>query len=104
MPQKSAPVENPYNEIRGIPVPGLGEVRSGDSVADLVVDALALGGRRLQEGDILVVKHKIVAKAEGRTVALDTIKPTTAAKRFAQDNGVDPRVVEVALREAKRVV
>jgi coenzyme F420-0:L-glutamate ligase/coenzyme F420-1:gamma-L-glutamate ligase len=104
MQQKSASVENPYSEIRVIPVPGLPEVRSGHSVADLVVDALALGGRRLQEGDILVVKHKIVAKAEGRTVTLDTIKPSTAAKRFAQDNGVDPRVVELALREAKRVV
>ena len=38
---------------------------AGDSVADLIVDALALGGLRLHDGDILVVKHKIVSKAEG---------------------------------------
>ena len=64
------------------------------------------GARRfaLHDGDILVVKHKIVSKAEGRTVALDAVKPSAAARKFAADNGVDARVVELALREAKRVV
>ena len=104
MPRKPVSVENPYREIRVIPVIGIGEVVSGDSVADLIVDALALGGRRLQEGDILVIKHKIVAKAEGRSVALDTIQPSDSARRFAQHNGADAQVVELALREAKRVV
>ena len=63
-----------------------------------------LGGLRLHVGDILVVKHKIVSKAEGRMVELATVKPSPAAKRFAAKNGVDARVIELALREAKRVV
>jgi len=92
------------NELRALPVLGMREVFAGDSVADLIVDTLALGGLRLHEGDILVVKHKIVSKAEGRMVALETIKPSAAARRFAAKNGVDARVVELALREAKRVV
>ncbi|HZD30142.1 MAG TPA: coenzyme F420-0:L-glutamate ligase, partial [Candidatus Angelobacter sp.] len=71
---------------------------------ELVVDALALGGLRLHVGDILVVKHKIVSKAEGRLVDLATVKPSAAARRFAAKNGSDARVVELALREAKRVV
>lgn len=104
MPRKVASAENPYSEIRVIPVVGIGEVASGDSLADLIVDALALGGRRLQEGDILVMKHKIVAKAEGRTVGLETIKPSSVARRFGQENALDPRVVELAMREAKRIV
>jgi len=91
-------------ELRALPVLSIRDVFSGDSIADLIVDALALGGLRLHEGDILVVKHKIVSKAEGRTVALDSVKPSAAARRFAKTNGVDPRVVELALREAKRVV
>ncbi len=91
-------------ELRALPVLGIRDVFAGDSVADLVVDALALGGLRLHEGDILVVKHKIVSKAEGRTVALDSVKPSAAARGFAKTNGVDARVVELALREAKRVV
>lgn len=91
-------------EIRGIPVLSIREVFPGDSVADLVVDALVLGGFRLHDGDILVVKHKVVSKAERRHVELESVKPSPAARRFAAKNGVDPRVVELALSEAKRVV
>src|SRR5271169_1977865 len=91
-------------ELRALPVLGLRDVFPGDSVAGLIVDALALGGLRFHEGDILVVKHKIVSKAEGRTVALDLVKPSAAARSFARNNGVDARVVELALHEAKRVV
>jgi coenzyme F420-0:L-glutamate ligase/coenzyme F420-1:gamma-L-glutamate ligase len=91
-------------EVRAIPVRGIRDVFEGDSVADLVVDTLALGGLRLHEGDILVVKHKIVSKAEGRKVALDSVKPSAAARQFASANGQDARVVELGLREAKRVV
>jgi coenzyme F420-0:L-glutamate ligase / coenzyme F420-1:gamma-L-glutamate ligase len=94
----------PSTGLQAIPVWGIGEVASGDSIADLVIDALALGGMRFHEGDVLVVKHKIVSKAEGRTVDLSSVKPSVAAKRFAAKNGTDPRLIELALREAKRVV
>ena len=91
-------------ELRAIPVRGIRDVFAGDSVADLGVDALALGGLRLHEGDILVIKHKIVSKAEDRRVALDSVTPSAPARRFAAANDADARVVELALREAKRVV
>ncbi len=91
-------------ELRALPVRGIRDVFAGDSVADLIVDALALGGLRLHEGDILVVKHKIVSKAEGRLVALDSVKPSAAARRLAASSGNDARVIALALREAKRVV
>jgi len=93
-----------YSELHAIPIWGIGEVLPGDSIADLIVDALALGGFRLHVGDILVIKHKIVSKAEGRMVELATVKPSAAAKRFAAKNGSDARVIELAFREAKRVV
>ncbi len=57
-------------DLHAFPVLGILEVFAGDSVAELIVDALALGGRRFYGGDIVVVKHKVVAKAEGRMVAL----------------------------------
>jgi coenzyme F420-0:L-glutamate ligase/coenzyme F420-1:gamma-L-glutamate ligase len=97
-----APVNS--GELRAIPVLGIRDVFAGDSVAGLVVDALALGGLRFHDGDILVVKHKIVSKAEDRMVALDSVKPSAAARSFARSNGADARVVELALREAKRIV
>jgi coenzyme F420-0:L-glutamate ligase / coenzyme F420-1:gamma-L-glutamate ligase len=91
-------------EIRAIPVLGIRDVFPGDDIADLVIDALALGGLRLHDGDIVVIKHKIVSKAEDRRVALNSVKPSAEAKRFAASNGQDARVIELALREAKRVV
>jgi coenzyme F420-0:L-glutamate ligase/coenzyme F420-1:gamma-L-glutamate ligase len=91
-------------ELHAFPVLGVRDVLGGDSVTKLIVDALALGGRSFYDGDILVVKHKIVSKAEGRLVALDSVKPSASARKFAHNNGGDARVVELALREAKRVV
>ncbi len=91
-------------ELRALPVLGIRDVFPGDSVANLVVDALALGGLRFHDGDILVVKHKIVSKAEGRTVALGSVKPSRAARNLAASNGTDARIMELALREAKRIV
>ena len=104
MPSRIAPQFSSTVELHAIPVRGIGDVQPADSIADLIVDALALGGLRLHAGDILVVKHKIVSKAEGRMVGLASVKPSGAAKRFAAKSGTDARVVELALREAKRVV
>ncbi len=94
----------PTGELRAIPVQSIREVFAGDSVADLVVEALALGGLRFHDGDILIVKHKIVSKSENRKVTLDAVKPSAAARKFATANRLDARVVELAMREAKRIV
>ncbi len=104
MPSPTPPDFAGYTEIQAIPVWGMPDVIPGDSIADLIVDALALGGLRLHVGDILVIKHKIVSKAEGRLVELAEVSPSAAARRFAAKNGGDARVIELALREAKRVV
>jgi coenzyme F420-0:L-glutamate ligase/coenzyme F420-1:gamma-L-glutamate ligase len=103
---KRAALPSSFNtgEFRAIPIRGIRDVFEGDSIADLVVDALALGGLRLHEGDILIVKHKIVSKAENRKVALDSVKPSAAARQFATKNKLDARMVELAMREAKRIV
>jgi len=104
MPPSNSPDFAGAAELRAIPVWGIGEVAAGDSIGDLIVDALALSGLRLHVGDILVVKHKIVSKAEGHTVELASVKPSVAARKFAMKNKVDARVIEIALREARRVV
>lgn len=51
------------------PLVGIGAVRPGDDVAALLVDAL--DPLRPSEGDVLVVTHKIVSKAEGKVVAVN---------------------------------
>jgi len=80
-----------------IPVAGLPEVREGDDVADLIASAVAL-----EDGDVVVVAHKVVSKAEGRVVRLDDIEPSPQARDLAA--GEDPRRLEVILRESVRLV
>ena len=91
-------------QLQAFAIVNLPEIHPGDSVADLLISAVAANGRQLLDGDILVIKHKIVSKAEGRMVALDSVKPSSAARRFAARNAGDARVVELALQEARRIV
>ena len=48
--------------------------------------------------------QKVVSKAEGAIVDLDTIEPRPEAVAFAERWDRDPRQIEVVLREARRVV
>jgi coenzyme F420-0:L-glutamate ligase/coenzyme F420-1:gamma-L-glutamate ligase len=91
-------------ELRAIAVRGIGEVRRGDSLAELLLDALRRQRLKLEDGDILVIKQKIVSKAEGRMVRLETVRPSARARRWAAGTGRDARLAELALREAQRVL
>jgi coenzyme F420-0:L-glutamate ligase/coenzyme F420-1:gamma-L-glutamate ligase len=82
-----------------LPVPGLPEVRPGDSLADLIAEHT-----ELQDGDVVVVTQKVVSKAEGAIVDLTSITPRPEVVEFARRWDRDPRQLEVVLREAVRVV
>ena len=81
-------------------LPGIPEVRAGVDLAELLFAAAGM----LSDGDVLVVAHKIVSKAEGRTVALDDVEPGERAVELATEHGKDARVVEVILRESSAIV
>jgi coenzyme F420-0:L-glutamate ligase/coenzyme F420-1:gamma-L-glutamate ligase len=91
-------------EIRVIPVPLAGEILLGDDLAEKLALALKHQKLKLRRGDIVVVKHKIVSKAEGQVVQLNGVKPSPAAKAWSRKTGTDARVIELALSESKRVV
>jgi coenzyme F420-0:L-glutamate ligase/coenzyme F420-1:gamma-L-glutamate ligase len=65
---------------------------------------MARAGLRPQQGDVLAVAQKIVSKAEGRSVALASVKPSVAARELAEQTGKDARLVELILSESERVV
>lgn len=92
------------SEIRVVGLDGVPEVVPGDDMVEIIAAALATSNETLQEGDILVVTHKVVSKAEGRLVDLSTIEPSPFASDYAQQFNKDPRQVEVVLRESNRVV
>jgi coenzyme F420-0:L-glutamate ligase/coenzyme F420-1:gamma-L-glutamate ligase len=91
-------------EVRIIGVDGLPEVKPGDDLAALIGDSINLSGITLEQGDIVVVTHKIVSKAEGQVVDLRGVEPSGLAQRIGERWGKDPRKTEVVLREARRIV
>lgn len=80
------------------------DVKVGDDVAGLIVEAAEREGVGIRDGDIIVVTHKIVSKANGLIVDLNTVEPSERAVEIASKTRKDPRFVELILREAKRIL
>lgn len=91
-------------KVEVLPIVGIPEVRKGSNVPGLVLAALDRSRMQIKDKDILVVKQKIVSKAEGQVVRLSDVVPGRRAVSLAKAEGKDPRVIELVLREAVRVV
>lgn len=91
-------------EVRIIGLQGIPNVAPGMDLAQVIAEAAQTQGLSFASGDIMVVTQKIVSKAEGRLVDLRTVRPSPFAVRVAAVQEKDPQVVEVVLRETKRVV
>ena len=85
-------------------IPGLPEIQEGTDLAAQIVVAVRKADLRFGAGDILVVAQKIVSKAEGAVVRLATVKPSAEALRLAEQLKKDPRVVELVLKESRRIL
>jgi coenzyme F420-0:L-glutamate ligase / coenzyme F420-1:gamma-L-glutamate ligase len=92
----------PRYEVIGIE--GIGEVQPGDDVVRLVLAAAARQRTPVVSGDVLVLSQKIISKSEGRLLRLTDVTPSTMATTFATELGRDARLIEVILRESRRVV
>jgi coenzyme F420-0:L-glutamate ligase / coenzyme F420-1:gamma-L-glutamate ligase len=86
-------------ELRAIPIGGLAEVREGDHVGALIADRTTP-----RDGDVVVISHKVVSKAEGRVVRLDSVRPGEHAAELAAELGKDPALVQLALDESLSVL
>jgi coenzyme F420-0:L-glutamate ligase/coenzyme F420-1:gamma-L-glutamate ligase len=90
--------------VQVVGVEGLPEIAPGTDLAEMVHSEAISQGDPLVDGDVVVVTSKIVSKAEGCQVELADIVPSEFAARWASSWEKDPRVVEVVLRESKRVI
>jgi coenzyme F420-0:L-glutamate ligase/coenzyme F420-1:gamma-L-glutamate ligase len=79
-------------------------IRHGDNLADIIVTSLCDTDIALEDNDILVIAQKIVSKAEGRMVNLDTVTPSVRAIELARQTEKDPRAVELMLQESNEVL
>jgi coenzyme F420-0:L-glutamate ligase / coenzyme F420-1:gamma-L-glutamate ligase len=91
-------------DLRLIPIAVRDDIERGDSIADVLLDAMRRRRLRFQAGDILVVKHKIVSKSEGEFVDLSTIEASAESIAWAKQYDLDAQVIELALRESRAVV
>ncbi|TVR23307.1 MAG: coenzyme F420-0:L-glutamate ligase [Anaerolineaceae bacterium] len=81
--------------LSGVPI-----IKAGDNLNQIIDDALQQNAVALQTGDVLVISSKIVSKAEGRFVDLNTVQPDERAREVAESTGKDPRIVALVLAES----
>jgi coenzyme F420-0:L-glutamate ligase/coenzyme F420-1:gamma-L-glutamate ligase len=101
-----APSASQATPVRRAELSGLStlpEVRPGDDIGRLILEALSLTGIVLASGDVLVLASKIISKAEGRLVNLDDVTPGERALEVAAISDKDPRLVELILLESEHI-
>ena len=95
---------SPARELRMVALPGFPQVAAGDDLAALTAAALTRAEISLQPNDVLVFAQKVVSKAEGRRIDLKKVTPSERALELASTVQKDPRLVELVLRESRRIV
>jgi coenzyme F420-0:L-glutamate ligase/coenzyme F420-1:gamma-L-glutamate ligase len=89
--------------VRAKALTGLEEIVPGTDLAASIAAALG-GDTELTDGDVLVIAHKIVSKAEGRMRALGEVTVGEQAASLARELGKDPRHVQIVLEESSAVL
>ncbi len=89
--------------IEIIPIQITRDIQAGDRLDRIIFESIGKFGQLLN-GDILVVAQKVVSKAEGRIISLETIKPSSKAILIAGQTNKDPRLMEVILNESKQII
>ncbi len=87
--------------LTAVALTGIPEVKPGDDLGGLIVDSMSAPPAA---GDVLVIAHKVVSKAEGRIRALGDVEPGPEAIALAGELGKDPRHVQVVLDGTRRVL
>ncbi len=85
--------------LSGVPI-----VEQGADLAEIILLALDRAGLRLDDGDIIAIAQKIVSKAEGRLIDLDTVTASPRAGELAIEADKDPRLMELILAESQDVL
>lgn len=93
-----------YNEIKIIGLKGIPIIREGDDIGKIICETAKKQQVEIEDGDIIVIASKIIAKAEGRLVNLATVTPSIFAQRVAELTRKDPRLVELILQESNKIV
>lgn len=91
-------------EFQIIGLPGIGMIEHGDDLVAVIASALEQNATTLQHGDVVCVAQKIISKAEGCLVALNSVEPGESALELAAATQKDPRMVQLILDESSEVM
>lgn len=80
------------------------DISKGDDVAGLIIKAIKETNQSLLENDVVVITHKIISKAEGKTIDLSTIIPSEESNKISLNTGKDPRLVELIVSQSNEIV
>ncbi len=94
----------PSNRLEIIGIDGLPEIREGNDLTRLFLEAVEAKKLKLEDGDAIVFTSKVIAKSEDRVVDLSGVRVSGEAERIAKETEKDPRIVQLVLDEAKAVV
>src|SRR6266702_6326990 len=100
----SKDTSSPASGLRLFRIPRFPEIRRGDDLPKRIADSARKAGMHFEDGDILVIAQKIVSKAEGSMVRLAKVRPSVEAIGIAHRLKKDPRIIEVVLKESRRIV
>lgn len=92
------------NKIEIIGVRDIPLIKPGDDIAEIICTTIKRQGLEIEDGDILVISQTIVSKAEGSIFKLKNVKPSIQAKIISELTSKPPEIVEVILRESKRII
>lgn len=87
-----------------IPISGIPEIKPGDNLVKMVIDAAFNQDISIQDKDIIVFAQKVVSKSEGRIVRVNDVSPSHFSIAVSKLLDKDPRFVEIILRESQRIV
>ena len=79
-----------FNQLILTAIPDFPLVNIGSDLGQMISEGLKRANIVPEQGDIVVIAQKVVSKAEGRTVDLNTVVPSSAACELAADTGKDP--------------
>ena len=90
--------------IQLIPIHHIPEIHPGDNLPRILLTAAKKSKIPFHQIDILVLAQKIISKSENRLIHLAAITPSPRAQDLATKSNKDPRLIELILRESRRVV
>lgn len=80
------------------------EIHPGQDLSPLILESLSSLGLTLMDGDVLIVTHKVISKAEGRVYKLSDVQVSEDAYRYAELTGKDARLLQLILNDSSEVL